>query len=259
MATALVTGATSGIGLTFATHLAARGDDLVIVARDEQRLCTVADDLRQRYGVEVEILRADLGLRIDVDRVSARIEDAAEPIETVVNNAGFGLHSTVLDPADLDAHRLALDVMCFAVLVLSGAAGRAMRDRGHGAIINVASTAAWIPTGNYSAVKSWVVNYTEGLANELSGTGVHVTALCPGWVRTEFHERAGISSHKLPGVVWVDPDTLVRDCLTDSARGRILSIPTLKWKAAIAWAQVAPRGFARWFGRVLTNSRKRAR
>lgn len=254
MATALVTGGTSGIGATFARALAARGDDLVLVARDESRLDAMAEELSTAHGVSVEVLPADLSDRDQVATVAERIEDPAKPIDLLVNNAGFGLHSRLLDP-DTSTHERALDVMCRAVLVLGGAAGRAMKERGRGAIVNVSSTAGFVTMGHYSAVKGWVTLYSEGLANELRGSGVRVTALCPGWVRTEFHERAGINVTKLPGPVWVDGTRLVDECLADVARGRLISIPTKRYKVAILLARHAPRAAIRAISRGLSSSR----
>lgn len=257
MATALVTGATAGIGNAFARHLAARGNDLVLVARDRERLQQTADELTRAYGVEVEVLTADLNEADQLNAVAERVESADRPIEILINNAGFGLHAQLLDASKLPLQHQAMEVMCWAVLVLSGAAGRAMRDRGHGTIINVASTSAWISTGNYSAIKAWCLAYTEGLYNELHGTGVKVSALCPGWVRTEFHDRAGISAGNLPEVVWVDIDTLVEESLADAERGVVISIPTWKWKLANLVAKLGPRGFIRWFSRKLSSSRRK--
>lgn len=254
MAIALVTGGTSGIGHAFVEALAARGDDLVIVARDTARMNTIAEQLHRQYGVQVECITADLAKREDVDRVAERIEDPRQPLDIVINNAGFGLHTRLLDP-DVDTQKRAMDVMCFALLVLSGAAARAMKARGHGQIINVSSTSAWIMAGNYSAIKAWVLSYTESLAVELRGTGVTATALCPGWVHTEFHDRAGISATNLPDVVWIPADVLVAECLRDAAAGKVISIPTAKWKAAIFVAQHGPKGFIRWFSGKLSSSR----
>lgn len=256
MATALITGGTSGIGHGFARELAARGHDLVLVARDTERLERIASELSAAHGVEVEVMTADLSVRDDVTRVADRLEDQARPVDLLVNNAGFGLHSRVLDKSELDLHKRALDVMCFAVLELAAAAGRAMKERGSGAIINVSSTSAAIFSGNYSAIKAWVRTFSSGLALELRDTGVTVTALLPGWVKTEFHDRAGIKATNLPPIVWIDVDTLVRQCLADVARGRVESIPTLKWKVAMFVGDHGPRGFTRWFTRQLSNSRK---
>ncbi len=254
MATALVTGGTSGIGATFARALAGRGDDLVLVARNSERLRTMATQLSRAYGVQVEVITADLADRTEVERVVSRITESEHPIDLLVNNAGFGIHSLLTNP-DTSAHEHALDVMCRAVLILGGAAGRAMRDRGHGAIINVSSTAGFITMGGYSAVKAWVTTYTEGLAVELAGSGVTVTALCPGWVRTEFHQRAGIRTGKIPSLGWVDADVLVRDCLDDVDRGKVISIPTWRYKIAISLARVAPRGIIRAISGRLSASR----
>lgn len=227
----------------------------MIVSRDTARMDNLAQELRASYGVSVECITADLAVRADVDRVAARIEDPARPLDLVINNAGFGLHGGLLH-ADMALQEKAMDVMCLAVMILSAAAGRAMVARGSGRIINVASTSAWIFSGNYSAIKAWVLSYTESLAIELKGTGVTATALCPGWVRTEFHDRAGIKATNLPGIVWIPADQLVHEALEDAEKGRVISIPTLKWKAAIQLAQRGPRGFIRWFSGKLSSSRK---
>lgn len=257
MASALVTGATAGIGHAFVRHLAARGHDLVLVARDTDRMEAIKADITEQYGVQVEVFPADLSVDEDVHRVADRLESTESPIDMLVNNAGFGLHAKLLNKDDLPLQRRAMDVMGWAVLVLSGAAGRAMKARGQGSIINVASTSAWIMSGNYSAIKAWVLTLTEGLALELHDTGVKVTALCPGWVHTEFHDRAGIKKTNLPDLVWVDIDELVTEALRDNERGKVVSIPTWKWKAAIFIATHGPKGFIRWFSRRLSSSRSK--
>jgi uncharacterized protein len=253
MALALVTGGTSGIGAAFARALAARGWDLVLVARDAARLEQTAVELRA-LGREVEVLRADLADRGDVDRVVARLADDARPVDMLVNNAGFGVHTriTAEDPAP---HDLAIEVMLRAVLVLAGAAGRAMKARGRGAIVNVSSTAGYITMGSYSAIKAYVTSLTEGLANELHGTGVTVTALCPGWVRTEFHQRAGIRSSSIPESLWLDADALVETALRDVDRGRVLSIPSVRYGILIWFARHLPRRTIRWISRRISSSR----
>ncbi|GAA1389640.1 SDR family NAD(P)-dependent oxidoreductase [Luteococcus peritonei] len=255
MATALVTGGTSGIGNAFVRELAARGDDVVVVARDTERMQALADELTAAHGVRIECITADLSVAEDITRVADWIEDPAHELDLLVNNAGFGLHAKLLDKDKLDTQRRAMDVMGFAVLQLSAAAGRAMVARGHGNIINVASTSAWIYSGNYSAIKAWCLSFTTALDIELQGTGVRATALCPGWVHTEFHQRSGASTDNLPGIVWVDPQVLVREALEDAAAGRTVSIPTQKWKAAIVVAQHFPRWGVRFLSRKLSSSR----
>lgn len=255
MATALITGATAGIGNTFAKQLAGRGTDLVLVARDTERLEQVAAELRGAHGIDAEVLAADLSVREDVLRVAGRVEDPDRPIDLLVNNAGFGLHTSLLE--NLEIHDRAMDVMCKAVLILGAAAGRAMKKRGKGQILNVSSTSGFIYTGNYSAIKAWCTSYSQGLANELHGTGVTVTALLPGWVRTEFHQRAGISAGKLPGIVWIDVDVLVRGALDDLDAGKVISIPTRRWKVAATIGPRLPQGIVRWFSRKLSKSRQK--
>ena len=136
-------------------------------------------------------MTADLGEHSDVEKVAARLADPNAPIDRLVNNAGFGIR-TRLTAEDLSPHELGIDVMIRAVLLLSGAAARTMKARGEGSIINVSSTSGFITMNSYSATKAWVRIFSEGLACELAGSGVRVTAVCPGWVRTEFHQRAEI-------------------------------------------------------------------
>jgi short-subunit dehydrogenase len=253
MATALVTGATSGIGAAFARALAHRGWDLVLVARDEARLDSEAAGYRGQ-GRSVEVLRADLSDRADVSRVAERLEDRGRPVDLLVNNAGFSVRAKLLS-TDQDAHDRAFEVMVRAVQVLSGAAGRAMAERGRGRIVNVGSTAGRITMGGYSAIKAWVTVYTEGLANELRGTGVTAMALEPGWVRTEFHERAGIAATAMPGALWLDADDLVAGALKDLGRGRVISTPSVRYKALMLAARHAPRSGIRRISRALSATR----
>jgi short-subunit dehydrogenase len=255
MATALVTGGTSGIGAAFARFLAARGDDLVLVARNLDRLNEMAQEITDRYAVHVEVLSADLGTREDAQRVAERLTQTEQPIDLLVNNAGFGVH-TKLTAADTTPHEHAMDVMCRGVLILGAAAGRAMAERGRGAIINVSSTAGFMVMGSYSAVKAWVTSYSEALALELAGSGVTVTALCPGWVRTEFHQRADIRVSKIPEPLWVDADFLVAECLQDVARGKVVSIPSLRYKVLIFLARHFPRSAVRTVSGRLSSGRR---
>ncbi|WP_127131168.1 SDR family oxidoreductase [Georgenia sp. SYP-B2076] len=252
---ALITGGTSGIGLSFAHALAARGCDLVLVARDAERLGKTAEQLRWRYGVEVETLPADLAARAGAAAVAARLADEASPVEVFVNNAGKGVHAPLL-AEDTAEHEDALELMVRAVLLLGNAAGRAMRARGHGVIINVSSVAGLIPMGAYSAIKSWVRTYSESLALELAGTGVRVTTLLPGWVRTEFHERAGIRASSIPGALWLEADRVVADCLADVEKGRVRSVPSKRFTVLAFLAEHAPRPAVRQFTALLNKSRR---
>ncbi|HET9873503.1 MAG TPA: SDR family oxidoreductase [Propionibacteriaceae bacterium] len=254
MATALVTGGTSGIGAAFARALAARGDDLILVARDAERLSAMAADLTQRFGVAVETMAADLADRDDTERVAARLRSTDAPVDLLVNNAGFGIHTKLL-AVDTSRHELGLKVMCRAVLVLCAAAGRAMSERGKGAIINVSSTAGYVTMGSYSATKAWVTAYTEALSIELAGTGVSVTALCPGWVRTEFHQRAGIRTSAIPGPMWLDADKVVQQALVDAEKGKVISIPSARYQGLVFLLRHVPRRLVRGVSARMSSSR----
>lgn len=244
MSRALVTGATAGIGRQFAEQLAAKGVDLVLVARDEARLAAVAGELSGRHGVAVEVLPADLSDRVQLERVAERLRDTARPVDLLVNNAGYSLGSRFVD-SPIEAEEQLLDVLVRAVLVLSHAAATTMVGRGRGQVINVSSVAGLTASGTYAAAKSYVTTFTESLSGQLAGTGVQVMALLPGYVRTEFHERAGIDKGSRSGPFWLDASDLVRQALADAERGRVVSIPSAQYKAVVALARHIPRALVR--------------
>ncbi|GAA4399775.1 SDR family NAD(P)-dependent oxidoreductase [Fodinibacter luteus] len=229
----------------------------MLVARDRARLERIARDLRTAHGVEVEVLVADLSDRAATGEVCSRLADPARPVDLLVNNAGFGLRARFLDN-DLAAEEAGLDVMVRAVMLTCHAAGRAMRARGHGTIVNVSSVASFIANGTYSAEKAFVTVFSEGLASELAGTGVTVTALCPGFTRTEFHDRARMRVSALPDALWLDADTVVQQALADAAGGKVVSVPGAQWKVLTAMVRVLPRPLVRG-GAMRTLDRFRRR
>ena len=274
MGTALVTGATSGLGEEFCWQLAAGGHDLVLVARREQVLEALADKLRNVAGVGAQVIAADLSTPEGVAAVSRRLdvgdqdgpcgtdgdpggargtegacrgtrgsaggtgEGPERPVDLLVNNAGFGLGRAFVDNSVANEER-GLDVMVRAVMVLSHHAARSMRSRGRGAVLNIGSVASRTGGGTYSAHKAWVVAFTEGLSEELAGTGVSATVVCPGPVATSFFANAGID---LGGRLAVaTPERVVADALQAVRAGRVQTTPTLTYKAAMAAMKVAPR------------------
>ncbi|WP_028657314.1 SDR family NAD(P)-dependent oxidoreductase [Nocardioides sp. J54] len=241
MPTALVTGATAGIGLEFARQLAGRGHDVVLVARDSARLEAVAKELRSTYGVEAETLSADLTDPGQLATVEARLADRGRPVDLLVNNAGFGLKERFLDNP-VDVEQAQQDVLVRAVLRLTHAALGGMVERHHGGVINVSSVAAYLPRGTYSAAKAWVNSFSQWAHAEYRREGVTVMALCPGFVRTEFHERLGVDrDSSAPRPLWLDPDQLVREALADFDRGRAISIPSKRYKAIVGVTRLVPR------------------
>jgi hypothetical protein len=255
MTTALVTGATAGIGRAFATRLAGDGHDLVLVARGQERLDDLAEQLRARCGVTVEVLVADLSVRDQQDAVAQRLSDSATPVDLLVNNAGFGVRSRFVG-GQLDDEQRMLDVLVVAVLRLSHAAVPGMVERGHGAVVNVSSVASFVPFGTYASAKAWVTFFSQGLASELAGTGVRAMALCPGFVHTEFHERAGINMSRLPDWLWLDADAVVDQALSDLRRGKVVSVPGRQYRAIAAGARLLPREMVR---RASNRQRRRLR
>ncbi|CAM4176037.1 SDR family NAD(P)-dependent oxidoreductase [Helcobacillus massiliensis] len=244
MTRALITGATSGLGLEFAWQLAGLEHDLVLVARNAERLDAVAAQIESLHDVRVSTLAVDLSDRDGLDRAARRLTDPVTPIDLLVNNAGYGLHTEFL-ATDVEEHEIQLDLLVRAVLVLSHTAANSMMQRGRGAIINVSSLAGYTAAGTYAAAKSWVTVFTEALALELEGTGVTATALLPGFVETEFHERAAIDVQGLPRVTWLKAPYVVEQALKDSAKGEVLSIPSLKYRTASEISRIMPRPLIR--------------
>ncbi|MEU8731205.1 MULTISPECIES: SDR family NAD(P)-dependent oxidoreductase [Streptomyces] len=241
MTTALITGSTAGLGAAFARRLAADGHDLVLVARDTKRLREQATELHDRHGIEAEVLTADLSTDAGIDAVAARLSDRRNPVDLLINNAGFGNKGRFLDVSMADELTM-LKVHCEAVLRLTSAAVEAMRERGRGGVVNVASVAAFVPRGTYGASKAWVVQFTQGVAKDLAGSGVRLMALAPGFVRTEFHERAGMGTDNIPNWMWLDADNVVAAALADLSRGKSLSIPDPRYKTLMGAAKLVPRG-----------------
>lgn len=247
MPTALITGASSGIGAEFARALATRGDDLVLVARRADRLRELATRLAATHDITAEVLPADLSEPAGLAVVRDRLTDADRPVDLLINNAGFGLSGSYLERDVADELRM-LDVLVRAPLVLTRAAVPPMIARGSGAVLNVSSVAGFLPRGTYGASKAWLTSFTEGLAAQLTGTGVRAMALCPGWVRTEFHDAGDIDPSHYPDLAWVPVRRLVRDALADLARGRVVSIPTPLWKVITAGLRHAPPALVRRVG-----------
>ncbi|MEO3825122.1 SDR family oxidoreductase [Actinomadura sp. B10D3] len=241
MPTAFITGATAGIGAAFARRLASDGFDLVLLARDAERLERTAAELREKYGVRAEALPADLSAEEGLAAAEKRVRDG---VDLLVNNAGFGNKGVFLDVPVSDELTM-LKVHCEAVLRLTHAAVPGMLERGRGGVINVSSAAAFATRGTYGASKAWVVSFSQGVASDIDARSrgrVRVMALCPGFVRTEFHDRAQMDMSDVPGFMWLDKGDVVDAALRDLRRGVQVSIPGPQYKALVGVGRLLPRG-----------------
>ncbi|MFV2102527.1 SDR family NAD(P)-dependent oxidoreductase [Micromonospora sp. LOL_024] len=239
---ALITGATAGIGAAFAGRLAADGWHLVLVARDTDRLAAQAAELTGRHGIETETVAADLSTDDGCAAVERRLADDPA-VELLVNNAGISLNSPFLRSSPQDEARL-LRLNVHAVMRLTLVALQSMTERRSGAVINVSSVAGFgavMPGSTYSASKAWVTNFSESVGQSARPFSVRVMALCPGYTRTEFHQRAGIDISGTPGWMWLDASTVVDEALRDLGKGRLVSVPSWKYKLAGAGLRHAPR------------------
>ena len=252
MRLALITGGTSGIGLSFARALAREGCSLILVARDAARLDAVATELTAAHGVRVETLAADLTNRADQATVADRLR--VGDVDTLINNAGFSL-KTPLVGGDDDLADRAYEVMGRAPRVLSSAAASVMKERGEGWIITVASVSALTRQDSYSALKAYALALTEVLALELIGTGVTATAVLPGWTRTEFHSRGG-GRKGVPGILWLKADRVARAALADARAGRVISVPSTRYKVAAGLLNALPNSAVRAFSRRIKGKAK---
>jgi uncharacterized protein len=241
---ALVTGASRGIGEQLARRLAADGSDLVILARRAEPLEVLAATLRSAHQVSVEVLAADLTSPAGLAAAQARLSDPDRPVELLVNNAGLGVTGTFAERTAAQAeHQIGLNVT--AVVRLTHAALPAMLSRGHGGVLNVSSVAGFFPSPGaavYGASKAFVTSFSESLAAELKGTGVHVTALCPGFTRTRARDQA-VSGPA--GLAWLDADKVAAAGLEAVAAGRVLSVPGAQYKSALSLTRMVPRALVR--------------
>ena len=252
---AVITGPTSGLGEGYARRFARDGHDLVLVARDERRLNDLAGELVATHGIKAEVCVADLSLAADRACVADRV---AAGVQVLVNNAGFGTSGEFWTAEPVVLQRQ-LDVNVTSVMQLTRAALPPMIAVGRGTVLNIASVAGLLPGrgSTYAASKAWVVFFSEGLANGLAGTGVGVHAICPGFVHTEFHQRAGIDMGSLPGPLWLDVDDVVAESLADVAKGKVVSIPGLQYKALTTVGRIIPRGLVRAFTKTMGRGRDR--
>jgi uncharacterized protein len=238
--TALVTGASSGIGEAIARQLAGRGHGVTLVARREDRLRALAEELAGLHGVRAETIAADLGTAAARDAVAGRIGELELEVEILVNNAGFG------GTGDRERELAMVELNCVALLDFQARYLPAMVERGRGAVINMASTSAFQPlpgTATYAATKAFVLSLTEAVHEEAKGTGVTVTAICPGPVKTEFMEAAGLDAAegKVPGIFWSSADEVGAAAVEAAEKGKRAVVVGLLNRAGTITGQHAPR------------------
>ena len=247
MATALVTGATAGIGAAYAKLLAKEGFDLVLVARDLPRLKGVAKELSKLYKIKAETIKADLTKPAQLAKVEKRLANNLKPIEVLINNAGFGLKDSFL-VSNLAKEQELLDVLVTAPMRLSHAVLPGMIKRNSGSIVNVSSVASFIAGGTYSAAKSYLTVFSEYLHTELRDTNIKVSALCPGFTRTEFHARGKMKMSGLPNYMWTAVDQVVAKSWRYVKAGKVICIPGWQYMLLSSIARIAPRPLVRKLG-----------
>ena len=252
---ALVTGATSGIGESFTRLLASNKYNVVLVARDLPRLQERAQGLEAKYGIKTHVIQADLA----TDEGCLKIEKyiLENQIDVLINNAGFGT-SKAFTMSTLDIEQQLLDVLVRTPMRLMHVALPLMKQRNEGIIINVSSVAGYIAGGSYSASKSYLTVLTESLHTELAATKVKVSALCPGFTRTEFHQRGKMSMKGLPNFLWLDSDRLVEQSWKDAMEGKPVSVPGWQYKLLVFVVQtLVPRSLVRKVGMNLRDKQRK--
>jgi len=250
---ALVTGASVGIGESFTRLLASKGYNVVLVSRDEARLNERAAGLREKYGVQTFVLPADLSTNEGCASVEEYIN--TYEIDVLINNAGFGINKA-FSASDINAEQQMFDVLVRTPMRLMHTAIPGMKQRNSGTIINVSSVASFIAGGTYSASKSYLTVLSESLNTELASSGVKVSALCPGFTRTEFHERGRMKMGGLPKFMWLNSDKLVEQSWIDAVANKPVSIPGWQYKLLVGVISTVPRKFVRQIG---MNVRKKQR
>jgi short-subunit dehydrogenase len=249
---ALVTGATSGIGESFTRLLAENNYNIVLVARDLPRLQERAEQLQAKFKVQTHIIQADLATDSGCGVVEQYI--ANNQIDVLINNAGFGINKA-FTVSQLEAEQQLLDVLVRTPMRLMHVALPLMKEQNKGVVINVSSVASFIAGGTYSASKSYLTVLSESLHTELAGTNVKISALCPGFTRTEFHQRGRMSMKGLPSFLWLDADELVAKAWSDTLKGKAISIPGWQYQLLVFVIKRLPRSIVRKVG-MRTKQRK---
>ena len=255
MPTALVTGATSGIGESFTRLLATKGYGLVLVARDEKRLQERAKSLESKFKIKVEVLQADLSVATQLAKVEKRLANPDSPIDVLINNAGFGIKDSFLK-SEIADEILLFDVLAKAPMQLAHAVLPQMLSRNSGTIINVSSIASFIAGGTYSAAKAYLTVHTESLHSELSKTNIKISALCPGFTHTEFHQRGKMKMSGLPNFMWLESDRVVADSWKAAMAGKAICIPGWQYRILSTIARFGPRPLVRKLG-IKVRARQR--
>ncbi|CAB4682618.1 MAG: SDR family NAD(P)-dependent oxidoreductase [Actinobacteria bacterium] len=255
MPTALVTGATAGIGESFTRLLAEKGYDLVLVARDKKRLQERAKSLESEFKIKVEVLPADLSVALQLAKVEKRLTNPKSPIEVLINNAGFGIKDSFLK-SDIADEILLIDVLAKAPMQLMHSVLPQMLKRNSGVIINVSSVASFIAGGTYSAAKAYLTVHTESLHTELAKTNIKISALCPGFTHTEFHQRGKMKMSGLPNFMWLEADRVVAESWRAAMAGKAICIPGWRYKTLSTIARFGPRPLVRKLG-IKVRARQR--
>ena len=250
---ALVTGATAGIGESFTRLLAKNNYNIILVARDLPRMQERAQALEEKFMVQARIIQADLSTEAGCAAVEQYI--ANNQVDVLINNAGFGLNKA-FTMSSLESEQQMFDVLVRTPMRLMHVALPLMKERNKGVVINVSSVAGFIAGGTYSAAKSYLTVLTESLHTELAGTHVKVSSLCPGFTRTEFHQRGRMSMKGLPNFMWLDSDALVSKAWSDALKGKAVAIPGWQYKLLVFVIQRLPRTIVRKVG---MNMRKKQR
>ena len=251
---ALVTGATAGIGESFSRLLASHNYNIVLVARDLARLEERAKNLEEKYGIQTQVIQADLATDEGCMKIEKYITE--NHIDVLINNAGFGTNKA-FTMSSLEIEQQLLDVLVRTPMRLMHVALPLMKERNNGIIINVSSVAGYIAGGTYSASKSYLTVLSESLNTELSATNVKVSALCPGFTRTEFHQRGKMSMKGLPNFMWLNADRLVEQSWKDALKGEAVSVPGWQYRVLVFVIQAVPRSLVRKVGMNVRSKQRR--
>ncbi len=251
---ALVTGATAGIGESFTRLLAENNYNIVLVARDMPRLHERASQLQSQFNVQTHIIQADLSTEAGCSAVEQYI--ANNQIDVLINNAGFGINKA-FTLSELKVEQEMFDVLVRTPMRLMHIVLPGMKQRNKGVLINVSSVAGYIAGGSYSAAKSYLTVISESLHTELAGTNVKISALCPGFTRTEFHQRGRMSMKGLPSFMWLNSDKLVAKAWSDAMKGKAVSIPGWQYQLLIFVIQSLPRSIIRKVGMNLRAKQRK--